>query len=85
RKEITCDMKLCFDKQMYVITAVGDVVQTNLNELGHITIKFDGSHEPELPGTMYVEDKEMPHLRKGTIIKIDQEDQNGGKLYGNHA
>ncbi|HAP8255329.1 TPA: PTS sorbitol transporter subunit IIA, partial [Enterococcus faecium] len=55
------------------------------NELGHITIKFDGSHEPELPGTMYVEDKEMPHLRKGTIIKIDQEDQNGGKLYGNHA
>lgn len=77
RKEITCDMKLCFDKQMYVITAVGDVVQTNLNELGHITIKFDGSHEPELPGTMYVEDKEMPHLRKGTIIKIDQEDQNG--------
>ncbi|HEN1769126.1 TPA: PTS sorbitol transporter subunit IIA, partial [Enterococcus faecium] len=21
----------------------------------------------------------------GTIIKIDQEDQNGGKLYGNHA
>ncbi|MCH0446252.1 PTS sorbitol transporter subunit IIA, partial [Enterococcus faecium] len=27
-----------------------------LNELGHITIKFDGSHEPELPGTMYVED-----------------------------
>lgn len=69
RKEITCDMKLCFDKQMYVITAVGDVVQTNLNELGHITIKFDGSHEPELPGTMYVEDKEMPHLRKGQSLK----------------
>lgn len=23
----------------------------------------------------------MPHLRKGTIIKIDQEDQNGGKLW----
>lgn len=64
------DMKLCFDDHGYKITAVGNVVVQNLNELGHITIKFDGAMEAELPGTLYVENQPLPTIQTGTTITI---------------
>ncbi len=63
-------MSLSFDKENYSITAVGRVVRKNLDELGHITIKFDGSPTAELPGTLYVEAKKMPTIAVGTRVKI---------------
>lgn len=57
------------DKQ-YKITCVGNVVNPNLANLGHITIKFDGSKTAELPGTLYVEQKDMPEIEIGTKILI---------------
>lgn len=69
-KEIETGMQLVFNDQAYKITAVGGVVRENLDKLGHITIKFDGSTEPELPGTMYVEDKAMPTIEVGTVVTI---------------
>ena len=61
---------LYFDDEQYEITAVGDVVTKNLSELGHITIKFDGAIEAELPGTMHVSRKEYPKIKLNTKIKI---------------
>ncbi|WP_151995062.1 PTS glucitol/sorbitol transporter subunit IIA [Buttiauxella massiliensis] len=40
--------------QHYDVTAVGDVAQQNLQELGHITLRFDGGVLPEYPGTVHV-------------------------------
>lgn len=68
--EITAGMNFFFDDQSYKITAVGDVVKKNLDDLGHITLRFDGSETAELPGTLYVEDKMMPNITVGTKIAI---------------
>jgi PTS system glucitol/sorbitol-specific IIA component len=68
--EITAGMTFSFDDQLYKITAVGDVVKKNLDDLGHITLRFDGSKTAELPGTLYVEEKEMPTITVGTKIAI---------------
>lgn len=69
-KEIAEGMTLMIDDNEYSITAVGGVVNKNLNTLGHITIKFDGSTTPELPGTLYVEEKAMPEIIVGSEVKI---------------
>lgn len=68
--EISAGMSLCFDDQAYQITAVGAVVRTNLDRLGHITIQFDGSSSAELPGTLYVEARQMPTIHRGTVVEI---------------
>ncbi|MDH6363237.1 PTS system glucitol/sorbitol-specific IIA component [Enterococcus sp. PF1-24] len=68
--EIEKGMSLCFDEQLYKITAVGNVVTSNLNELGHITIKFTGDEIAELPGSLYVENLPMPLIECGGLIRI---------------
>jgi glucitol/sorbitol PTS system EIIA component len=54
----------------YKISAVGDAVKKNLTSLGHITLKFDGSQTPELPGTLYLEDSEIAEVKLGDLIQI---------------
>lgn len=63
-------MTLLVNGQSFEITSVGNVVNQNLNTLGHITIKFDGSKIPELPGTLYVENKVIPEIEVDTIVEI---------------
>lgn len=63
-------MVISFDEQSYQITAVGEVVEKNLSDLGHITLNFDGSQEADLPGTLYLEDAALPDLAVGTTITI---------------
>lgn len=67
---IEAGMVVSLDDQSYGITAVGDVVEKNLGNLGHITLKFDGSDEPTLPGTLHLESKELPDVKVGTTITI---------------
>ena len=68
--EIEAGMELSIGSEKYSVTAVGSVVRKNLSALGHITIKFDGSREAELPGTLYVEDKALPEITIGEEIFI---------------
>lgn len=68
--EIEAGMELSIGSEKYSVTAVGSVVKKNLSELGHITIKFDGSREAELPGTLYVEDRALPEITIGEEISI---------------
>lgn len=67
---IVSGMTLSIDDVDYLITAVGDVVNKNLKELGHITLKFDGSSRAELPGTLYLEHKAIPQINVGSQISI---------------
>lgn len=68
--DILPGMTFGFNDQTYKITAVGDVVKKNLDDLGHITVRFDGAEEAELPGTLYVEEKVLPEIKIGTKISI---------------
>lgn len=73
-KEVEGDIKVGDTLQLgnseYKITAVGDAVKKNLSSLGHITLKFDGSDTPELPGTLYLEDIHITEVKSGDQIRI---------------
>ncbi len=68
--EIQAGQVLYINDEPFEITSVGDVVQRNLTTLGHITLRFDGTISPELPGTLYLENKEIPPIELGTELKI---------------
>lgn len=54
----------------YLIRAVGDLAEENLRSLGHVTLKFDGAEEAELPGTIHLNKSSVPELKAGDIIEI---------------
>ena len=68
--KILPSMRLAIDQESYLITAVGEIVEKNLAELGHLTIKFDGAACPELPGTLHVAAGGYPTIEIGTVIVI---------------
>lgn len=70
--EIAPGQVLSFDDQKYTITAVGWEAPVTLKGLGHCTINFSGATEAELPGTLYVENKPMPEMGVGTVIRITE-------------
>lgn len=70
KETIRAGQKMLIGDKEYEITAVGDIAEKNLNEIQHITLKFDGSKTPEFPGTLYLEEKELPEISNGTKIKI---------------
>lgn len=63
-------MRLKIGKTDYQITAVGDEVNTNLQNLGHIAVKFTGEKKAELPGSLYVEKKTFPKIEVGTEVEM---------------
>lgn len=60
----------CIDDIAYKIKAVGELVNQNLKELGHITYNFLGEDEAKVGGTLYLEKKEIAPIAVGTILKI---------------
>ena len=62
--------ELLLGGESYKVTAVGEAVAQNLANLGHITLKFDGASTAELPGTLYLEQKELPKVLAGDWIQI---------------
>ena len=52
------------------ITAVGDIAQSNLETLGHLTVVFSGAKEAGLPGSICVEAKPLPNLNLGSKIAV---------------
>ncbi len=67
---ITEENKVYIDGEKFNITKVGNAVNKNLSELGHITLKFDGSDIAEQSGTLYLENVVLPNIEEGTEIKI---------------
>ncbi|AIR06215.1 MULTISPECIES: PTS glucitol/sorbitol transporter subunit IIA [Cedecea] len=56
--------------QHYAVTAVGDVAQQNLQELGHITLRFDGEAQAEYPGTVHVNGPLPQGIEPGCRLKF---------------
>lgn len=67
--DVTEEHSLFIDNVEYAITKVGSAVTKNLNDLGHITLKFDGSQVAEQSGTLYLEDKEYD-IKEGSVLEI---------------
>lgn len=61
---------LMIDGVEFKITAVGDVAEKNLVNLGHITVAFNDSPVHTLGGTICVEKKDIPRLGIGSEIYI---------------
>ena len=65
--------RLIIDGSEFLITAVGDIAQSNLEALGHLTVVFSGAKEAGLPGSICVEARPMPNLVEGSKISIVEE------------
>ncbi|RSL30123.1 PTS sorbitol transporter subunit IIA [Salibacterium salarium] len=70
QEEIKPDDVFKINDKSFVVTGVGSAVQQNLKELGHITLKFDGKMEVDLPGTLSLEEKEVPEINNGDTLEI---------------
>lgn len=54
----------------YKVLAVGDVANTNLANLGHLVLKFNGNSEVEMPGDVCLEMKPIPPFDVNTKLTI---------------
>ncbi|SHE79097.1 PTS system, glucitol/sorbitol-specific IIA component [Seinonella peptonophila] len=66
--------QLVIGNQSFQITRVGEQANNTLHELGHVTFKFIGD-QPDLPGTICVEDKPVPTVEEGLLIQIIRENE----------
>lgn len=56
--------------EQFNILSIGDVANTNLANLGHLILKFNGETEARLPGDVNVELRSVPEIRVGLEFKI---------------
>jgi len=54
----------------FTVLAVGSVSSDNLLNLGHLDLKANGLTEAELPGDVNVEERELPMVKVGDILKV---------------
>lgn len=63
---------ISFGDTSYAITAIGSVALENFQQLGHLTLRFDGAAAAAQPGTMHVAPQQPPALCVGTKISISR-------------
>jgi glucitol/sorbitol PTS system EIIA component len=73
REPIAEGQVLEIDGQRYAVTAVGDLANKNIRELGHMVLKANGAIEPELPGEVCIEALPFPQPSIGTILRVWKE------------
>ncbi len=56
--------------QRYRVTAVGELANENIRELGHMVIRFDGQTTAQLPGYICVEDKPIYPIKEDMLIRV---------------
>lgn len=61
---------IVLDDQSFRVLAVGEVANTNLANLGHLVMKFNGASTPEMPGDVCVEALPIPPLHIGSRLQI---------------
>jgi len=69
---------IAIGEHFYRVTAVGEVANMNLRNLGHLVLKCNGWTEPELPGDVCVEARDLPPIDIGTILRISSNGSGAG-------
>jgi PTS system glucitol/sorbitol-specific IIA component len=59
------------DDKEFRVTAVGDVANENMVNLGHMDLKANGAAEAPLPGDICLEELPLPEPRPGTTLVIE--------------
>lgn len=67
---LTSGCMLQLADQYYPVTAVGKVAQENLQQLGHITLHFDGAYQAEYPGCVHVAGNTPQQVAAGSSIRF---------------
>jgi PTS system glucitol/sorbitol-specific IIA component len=73
QEPIAAGQVLTIDGQRYAITAVGDVANKNIRELGHIVLKANGLTKTQLPGEVCIEARPLPQPAIGTTLRVWRE------------
>jgi len=58
------------DDRAFRVTAVGDVANDNMVNLGHMDLKANGATEAPLPGDICLEELPLPEPKPGTTLAI---------------
>jgi len=58
------------NNDVFTVLAVGSVSSDNLLNLGHLDLKANGLTEAELPGDVNVEERELPMIKVGDVLKV---------------
>ena len=61
------------DDKAFRVTAVGEVANDNMVNLGHMDLKANGASEAPLPGDICLEELPLPEPRPGTTLVIEGE------------
>lgn len=64
---------LSIGSSKFRITDVGHLVNSNIKEIGHFTIKVDNKEQTKLPGTLYIEPVKLEEINVGEKIIIKGE------------
>lgn len=59
---------LHFGNNDFRVMSVGEEAMETLRLLGHCTLRFDGCEVPALPGSIHLEDAELPEIIVGSQI-----------------
>ena len=59
------------DDKTFRVTAVGDVANDNMVNLGHMDLKANGASEAPLPGDICLEELPLPEPRPGSTLVIE--------------
>jgi PTS system glucitol/sorbitol-specific IIA component len=61
------------DDKEFQVTAVGEVANDNMVNLGHMDLKANGASEAPLPGDICLEELPLPEPRPGSTLVIEGE------------
>lgn len=61
---------LTIGRDTWTVSAVGDVAAKNLNDLGHVTLVFDGAKQALMPGALHLAGDAAPQITPGTTLTI---------------
>ncbi|RJX70050.1 PTS glucitol/sorbitol transporter subunit IIA [Vibrio sinensis] len=71
RGEISVGGEVVIDNKSYPITAVGDAVNQNLGNLGHITLRFDSADQADFVGSLHLSGAQPSTLNVGSTISFN--------------
>lgn len=71
RGNVAVGGEVVIDSKSYPITAVGDAVNQNLGNLGHITLRFDSATQADFLGSLHLTGTQPRTLSVGSTISFN--------------